>query len=104
MYNMYFKNGVFITPNVVAEGDKARITYKGLLYNSGAESVYVRLGYGSKWDNTNNIKMQKTGDGFEAILPITSHDNLNMAFSDNVGNWDNNSGNNYTFEVQERNL
>lgn len=101
---MYYKNGVIITPNVLAEGDKATVTYKGLLYNSGAERVYMHVGYGDKWNKGTDIQMTKTEDSFEATLPITSNDKLNLAFMDGIGNWDNNSGSNYDFEVQERHI
>lgn len=101
MYNIYYKNGVIVTPNVVADGDKATITYKGILYNSGADTIYMRAGYGDNWNNATDIQMSRTADGFEAKLPITSHDKLNMVFKDSANNWDNNSGRNYSFEVQQ---
>ena len=102
MYNIYYENGVIITPNVVAEGDTATVTYKGLLKNSGADAVYMHVGYGDNWRNTRDIKMDRTYDGFEAQLPVTDFDKLNIVFKDSASNWDNNSGRNYRFEVQSR--
>ena len=100
MYNMYYKNGVIVTPNVVADGDNLTITYKGLLYNDGAHSVLMHTGYGEDWKDTKDVRMEKTYNGFEAKLPVKSHEKLNMVFKDCAGNWDNNSGRNYSFEVQ----
>lgn len=102
MYNMYYQNGVIVTPSVVAEGDTATITYKGLLYNSGADSVYLHAGYGDRWGKAVDVRMQRTNDGFEARLPVNSKDTLNISFKDSAANWDNNSGRNYSFEVQGR--
>ncbi len=102
MYNLYVDNGVVIKPNVIAKGDDATVIYNGLLCNSGADTVYLHAGYGNSWDNTKDIKMTKTYDGFEAKVPVTSQQQLNMAFKDSANNWDNNNTNNYTFEVQER--
>jgi hypothetical protein len=102
MYNSYIENGVVIAPNVVAEGDKATLYYKGSLYKSGAQSVYARIGYGSSWEGQNDIRMEKTPEGFKTQIDITQVDKLNVAFKDSANNWDNNLGNNYTFEVQER--
>lgn len=102
MYNSYIENGVIIAPNVVAAGEKTTVKYKGLLYNSGADEVYLRLGYGSDWKDQKDVKMTKTSDGFEAQIPITSPDKLNLVFKDSANNWDNNSGTNYSFNIESR--
>ncbi|WP_010250562.1 carbohydrate-binding protein [Acetivibrio cellulolyticus] len=104
MYNNYIQNGVIIAPNVLAEGDKATVKYKGLLYNSGADAVYMRMGFGSGWTNETNVKMARTQEGFEAEIPVTSTDKLNLAFKDSASNWDNNSGSNYSFNVESKYL
>jgi hypothetical protein len=101
MYNIYHKNGVIVTPNVIANGDNITVTYKGLLYNSGASHVYMHVGTGENWSNINDIEMEKTSDGFEAKMPITSSEKLSMVFKDCADNWDNNSGRNYNFDVQD---
>jgi hypothetical protein len=46
--------------------------------------------------------MEKTADGFKADLAVTDDKLLKLAFKDSASNWDNNSGRNYTFEVQAR--
>jgi hypothetical protein len=102
LYNSYVDNGVIITPNVVAHGDKATVIYRGILKKSGAESVYMHVGYGEKWESSDYVQMKRTNEGFEAVLPVTSHDKLNMAFKDSADNWDNNAGSNYSFVVEPR--
>lgn len=102
LYNIYFKNGLVVTPNVLVKGDKASVVYKGLLKDSGAETVYMHVGFGDQWENTQDIQMQKTGEGFETTLPITMDLPLKLAFRDCADNWDNNSSRDYTFEVQSR--
>ena len=102
MYNTYLQNGVIIKPNVIAEGDTATIAYNGLLYKSGADNLYLHVGYGREWDNAKDIKMSRTNDGFEARLPIEDYNKLNVAFKDCANNWDNNGGYNYSFDVQSR--
>lgn len=101
MYNMYVDNGVIIKPNVIAKGDYATVVYNGILYDSGADSVYMHAGFGNSWESAKDIKMNRTTDGFVGELPITSSDNLNIAFKDSANNWDNNSSQNYSFEVQD---
>ena len=42
--------------------------------------------------------MISKGNGkFELDIPITESGNLNVAFRDDSGNWDNNDGQNYIF-------
>lgn len=102
MYNTYLQNGVIIKPNVIAEGDTAIVTYKGVLYYSGADSVYMHCGFGTGWENVKDVQMTRTAEGFQASLPITQYKPLNVVFKDSANNWDNNSGMNYTFDVQAR--
>lgn len=102
LYNSYYENGIVVIPNVIAEGDKATILYKGLLYNSGAHSVFMHFGHGNNWNDTTDVRMEKTDEGFKAVVPVVSPDKLNVVFKDCANNWDNNSGSNYTFEVESR--
>lgn len=102
MYNTYYENGVILKPNVIAKGEDATVLYNGLLYNSGADTVYMHTGFGDKWTQQKEVQMKRTQDGFEAKLPITISDNLNIVFKDSANNWDNNDAQNYTFEVQDK--
>ena len=98
----YTSNGVNVTPKTFASGDRIKLTYNGLLAQSGALEIYAHVGYGaSKWQNVTDIKMSQTKNGFETTLPISSTSNLNIAFKDSINNWDNNSGNNYCFKANK---
>lgn len=99
---MYYENGVIVNPNVIVKGDKATVLYNGILKDSGADTVYLHVGFGNTWTDTKDIEMRKSKEGFEAEIPIKSDEQLKLAFKDCAGNWDNNSGRNYSFEVQGR--
>jgi len=93
----YSKAGV--TFEKISE-NQARIKYSGLLAQCGATCIRGVYGYGSnqKWENVSDAEFMKEGEGtFSAIIPIQPGKNLNLAFKDSAGNWDNNSGMNYTF-------
>ncbi len=96
---MYSENGVFIDQNNLVHGKKAKLTYKGYLYQQGAEDVYVHLGFGLLWEGLREIKMTRTDDGFETQIPLEIADTLNFCFRDNWNNWDNNSYQNYSYDV-----
>ncbi len=97
--NFYSNNGVQLsevkeTPNVL------KLTYSGLLARNGAGEIYSVIGYGDNqsWEDTNYFPMNKVdSQTFELVFPINKTGNINIAFKDGFNNWDNNSGNNYSF-------
>lgn len=95
----YQGNGLVINPVKLAKGDTARVRYSGLLASSGADRLYVHVGYGHSWDSAIDYKMIRTEEGFEVQVPVSQAGNLNLCFHDPANNWDNNSGDNYSFEV-----
>lgn len=105
----YTANGVYVTPTDFSIGDRVRLSYDGLLSQSGATEVYAHIGYGTQqnWQNVADVKMTKSANGlFEATFPVSpttttkTSSSLNLAFKDSAGNWDNNNGSNYTFKVK----
>lgn len=95
----YTSNGIFVSPAIPTSGDKIRVVYDGLLAKSGATDVFAHVGFGNKWDNIYDYRMDKTEMGFQTTIPVFKSGSLNMAFKDCANNWDNNSGMNYIFEI-----
>ena len=91
--------GVVISPALPAKGETVRLVYRGLLAANGAQKVYARFGFGDDWQKAMDYKMMRTAEGFEAALPVAGAATLNVCFRDSADNWDNNSGQNYSFEV-----
>lgn len=97
--NNYLNNGVTITPATPAVGENVKIQYDGLLSKSGAAHVYAHVGYGSKWENPQDVPMARSSTGFETTIPVIKGDTLNLCFKDCANHWDNNSGMNYSFDI-----
>ncbi|MBQ7668909.1 MAG: carbohydrate-binding protein [Clostridia bacterium] len=93
--NSYITNGLTINPTSFSSGDKIKITYTGLLLQSGAKEIYAHVGWGDSWEDCNDIKMSKTKTGFTATITVKKSSVLNMCFKDALDNWDNNNGYNY---------
>lgn len=77
-----------------------KLNYNGLLAKSGAQEIYAVIGYGNNnnWEDVSYFPMQKTAQqNFEMLTFRKKQDELNIAFKDGAGNWDNNSGKNYVF-------
>ncbi len=98
----YTENGVTISKTSLYPGDKVTISYDGLLTKNGADQVFIHLGYGDLWDEKEFIPMENEGGIFKGSFSIKASDTLNMAFKDAVGNWDNNSNNNYSFKISKK--
>ena len=98
--NPYKNNGLTVSPLSFNAGDKIKVTYNGLLSQSGAEEIYAHIGWGDTWENVNDVKMSKTKTGFTATI-TAYNSSLNLCFKDTCNNWDNNGGSNYTLYCNE---
>ncbi len=93
--------GVNVYPTPITLGDHITVVYEGLLHNSGAEEIYLHMGYGphEKWHDVRELKMKRTGRGWEQTFEVKDPTRLNLCFRDNAYNWDNNSGHNWSYEI-----
>lgn len=97
-----FYNGIkfYDIPNMI------KLEYNGILASSGAADIYAVIGYGENdnWQDIGTYKMQETSkDNFEVLTFRKGKGNINVAFVDNAGNWDNNLSNNYIFIIKSQN-
>jgi hypothetical protein len=95
----YYSNGIEINPAIPTAGDSILLKYDGLLAKSGANDVFAHVGFDSDWKDTYDYMMRRTPEGFETTIPVSKAKMLNISFKDSASNWDNNSGNNYTFPI-----
>lgn len=99
---LYEDSGVELSKATINVGDEVTLLYRGLLARSGADSVYAHIGYGDNWEGKEFIPMEKVEDVFKATIKVNLSDKLNIAFKDGVDNWDNNSQQNYSFNVSAK--
>ncbi|HEY9061163.1 MAG TPA: carbohydrate-binding protein [Pseudobacteroides sp.] len=92
----YAENGVFISDYSLGVGDEVTITYEGILAKSGADQIFLHIGYGKEWLDKAFIPMENENGVFKGSFKITLQDELNISFKDSADNWDNNSFMNYS--------
>ena len=97
-----FKN-VFLNTDKVVENTDIKITYAGKLFQNGAQNVQIHYGYGEGWENAQDVQMEKTELGYQTNIHIEPSTTLNFCFKNEYGEWDNNDGKNFTFEVEKTN-
>lgn len=101
-------DGVYVSPTPITAGESVSVRYSGLLAKSGAEQVYLHMGYGiGTWNSVADVPMAKVEPGtFEARvdLPLEETSRFHFCFRDNAGNWDNNNGRNWSYEIHNGDL
>lgn len=97
---MDFSNYIKIEGNLT-KGRPAKIIYSGYLFEKGSESVSIVYGFGSHWEHTNEVKMDKTENGYQAEVNMLDYALFNCCFKNSNNEWDNNYGGNYVFEVED---
>lgn len=100
--NSYEDNGVILSKKILYSGDKVKLSYTGLLAQSGAQSVFLHVGFGDKWECSSLIPMRLEQGIFSAEVEILESKSFGVCFKDSAENWDNNSGENYVFKVSAR--
>ena len=95
-----FKN-IFFNTDKIIEGAKVKISYIGSLSQSTSKDIYIHYGYGKNWNNVEEIKTEKTELGFQSEITIPyGYETLNFCYRNEAGQWDNNNGNNYIFNIE----
>lgn len=98
---MELVKNIFFNTDKIIENSKLKISYVGTLYQNGSEEVFLHYGFGLNWENVSEIQMEKTELGFQCEIDILNFESLNLCFRNGNNEWDNNSGENYIFEIEK---
>ena len=75
------------------------LKYNGIL--GGADAIYLHYGIGAGWDNISECKMRKLKSCYKTEVTIPAGTELKFCFRDANGNWDNNFGNDYSYNGED---
>ena len=100
--NSFEQNGVVLSKKTIYSNNKIKVEYFGLQAKCGAEQIIMHVGYGDNWDESTYVLMQADEGIFTAEIEILEYPVMNICFKDNAENWDNNSGQNYTFKISKK--
>lgn len=95
------EGGIKITPVPITAGEQVNVVYDGLLAVHGADKVYLHAGFGhpQNWQQVVDQPMVKTSAGWETTMRVDNASRFNFCFKDSSGNWDNNRGQNWSYEI-----
>ena len=98
---MELTKNIFFNTDKLIENSTVKISYTGKLFQDASEEVSIHYGFGTNWDNINDIEMNKTELGFQAEIPLKEGETFNFCFKNGNGIWDNNDGQNYIFPLEK---
>ena len=99
---MELTKNIFFNTDKLVENSKIKISYTGDLFQNASTDVSIHYGFGANWDNVSDAKMEKTELCFQIEIELISSDLFNFCFHNENGEWDNNCGNNYVFQIEKK--
>ena len=74
---MELVKNIFFNTDKLTPFIKVKISYAGKFFEDGSQKVFIHYGFGSSWENSNNIEMIKSNVGFQAEIELTNSDTFN---------------------------
>ncbi len=98
---MELVKNIFFNTDKLVQNSTVKISYTGDLFQNDSETVFAHYGFGDDWSNLAEVEMQKTELGFQIEIELVSDKPLNLCFKNSNDVWDNNDGQNYSFEIEQ---
>ena len=92
---------IFFNTDKLIENSNVKISYTGKFFQDGSNDVFIHYGFGSNWNNVDEVQMEKTELGFQAELTLGEGDTFNFCFRNGNNQWDNNNCQNYVFDLEK---
>ena len=97
---MELLKNIFFNTDKLVQNSTVKISYTGKFFEEGSENVFIHYGFGENWDNLSEVEMEKTDLGFQTEITLLESTTFNFCFKNGTGDWDNNNGQNYIFELE----
>ena len=98
---MELLKNIFFNTDKLVPFAKIKISYIGQLFNESTENVFIRYGFGDKWENKTDLKMTKSELGFQTEIELINSDSFQFCFYNENEEWDNNVNKNYSFPIEK---
>ncbi|MEW5784154.1 MAG: carbohydrate-binding protein [Bacillota bacterium] len=97
---MHYDDRISLEPGSPSKGQTVKLEYRGLLAQSGADSVWLHCGFDG-WSQLQDIPMSRTyGGSFSCTAEVRGNKEMNFCFKDSANHWDNNNGHNWTVPIK----
>ena len=97
---MELVKNIFFNTDRLTANSTVKISYTGKFFQDDSKEVSIRYGFGNSWENQTETEMTKTDLGFQIEINLIDSDTFNFCIKNEKDEWDNNNGNNYTFNIE----
>ncbi|MEW5921001.1 MAG: carbohydrate-binding protein [Bacillota bacterium] len=94
-----FRQSVGIDPAEPRRGQDVSLIYQGILYQNGADNVWLHYGF-DNWSKVSTIGMQRRTDGFHCQIKADGRNDMSFCFKDSADHWDNNNGMDWNISIK----
>lgn len=98
---MELVKNVFFNTDKLIENTTIKISYTGSFFENNSEKVFIHYGFGENWQDIAEKEMERTELGFQAEIALPESDCLKFCFKNNSNEWDNNNGQDYSFQIEK---
>lgn len=101
---MELVKNIFFNTDKLTPNSKVKISYIGKFFQDNSTNVYIHYGFGNEWEGLVDDEMVKTELGFQIEIDLLDKSTFNFCLKNEKGEWDNNNGNNYIFQIEHPEL
>lgn len=97
---MELVKNIFFNTDKLTPNSTIKISYTGKFFQDSSSDVFIHYGFGTNWENLNEVKMEKTELGFQTEIELPENDSFRFCLKNGNNEWDNNNGENYVFPIE----
>jgi hypothetical protein len=97
---MELVKNIFFNTDKLTPNTRIKISYTGKFFQDASTNVYIHYGFGNEWEDLVDAEMVKTDLGFQIEIDLIDSDTFNFCIKNEKGEWDNNGGDNYIFQIE----
>ena len=96
---MELVKNIFFNTDKLTANSTVKISYTGRFFQDHSTEVYINYAFGDNWAEEATTSMTKTELGFQIEIDIPETSLFSFCFKNEKEEWDNNEGQNYSFEI-----
>lgn len=97
---MELVKNIFFNTDRLTANSTVKISYTGKFFQDSSKEVTMRYTFGDNWKEFLEAEMIKTELGFQTEIKLQDENTFGFCFKNENNEWDNNEGNNYTFNIE----
>lgn len=97
---MELVKNIFFNTDRLTANSTVKISYTGKFFQDSSKDVIMRYAFGEKWEDFAEVEMIRTELGFQTEILLQDSSTFGFCFKNENNEWDNNEGNNYTFNIE----